>query len=242
MRDWRRNTGASGGFMLEKCVHDLDLYAGLLGCRPMQVASFGGKKTFVPSNKPDQDLPKPDVQGRLYPYEPRFNGAKDAFNSDADIIDYQTAIIQYENGTSLSFHTNLNAPDESRHFKVMGNKAMAQGDFVKNNFQLHDSVTYKCLVDHQQVNQEGTGHYGADAAMVEDLVDHMKNGTPLPVSILDALEAGICAIKIDEARISQTVIDLTMTWEKFDSYKLPEGNSALTTAQLSPTAIRTITP
>ncbi len=38
----------------------------------------------------------------------------DAFHSDGDIIDYQTAILQYETGASLAFHTNLNVPDEHR--------------------------------------------------------------------------------------------------------------------------------
>ena len=28
MRDWRRYGHYSGGFMLEKCCHDLDLYNG----------------------------------------------------------------------------------------------------------------------------------------------------------------------------------------------------------------------
>ncbi len=51
MRDWRRNSRYSGGFMLEKCCHDLDLYQGLVGSRPKRVASFGGRRSFVPENK-----------------------------------------------------------------------------------------------------------------------------------------------------------------------------------------------
>ena len=42
MRDWRRYDRYAGGFLLEKCCHDLDLYNGVMGCRPMRVASFGG--------------------------------------------------------------------------------------------------------------------------------------------------------------------------------------------------------
>ena len=54
MRDWRRRTGYSGGFILEKCCHDIDLYQGLVGSRARRVASFGGRKTFVPENLPSQ--------------------------------------------------------------------------------------------------------------------------------------------------------------------------------------------
>ena len=46
-RDWRRKTKFSGGFLLEKCCHDLDLYAGLVKSRPRRVASFGGNSFFT---------------------------------------------------------------------------------------------------------------------------------------------------------------------------------------------------
>lgn len=49
MRDWRRHSKYSGGFMLEKCCHDLDLYQGLMGSRPKRVASFGGNR-FIEFN------------------------------------------------------------------------------------------------------------------------------------------------------------------------------------------------
>jgi hypothetical protein len=40
------------------------------------------------------------------------------------------------------------------------------------------------------------------------------------VSILDGLEAGLTAIKIDEARASRQVIDMSASWQQFDSYGL----------------------
>ena len=52
MRDWRRMEGNSGGFMLEKCCHDLDIYNMVTGSRPSRVASFGGRKSFVPAHAP----------------------------------------------------------------------------------------------------------------------------------------------------------------------------------------------
>lgn len=55
MRDWRRYGKWSGSFMLEKCCHDLDLYNSVIGARPEKVASFGGRKTFVPENDPRKD-------------------------------------------------------------------------------------------------------------------------------------------------------------------------------------------
>ena len=43
MRNWRRKEKFSGGFMLEKCCHDLDFYNMIVGCRPIKLVSFGGR-------------------------------------------------------------------------------------------------------------------------------------------------------------------------------------------------------
>ena len=53
MRDWRRDSALSGGFMLEKCCHDIDLYQGVVGARPVRVASFGGRsRNTLPERSP----------------------------------------------------------------------------------------------------------------------------------------------------------------------------------------------
>ncbi len=221
MRDWRRYDRNSGGFMLEKCCHDLDLYQGVTGCRPRFVSSFGGRKSFVPENRPDQDhtFPTPKIEGRVDPFTPRWGGGNADFDSDGDIIDYQTALIEYEDGANLCFHTNMYVPDEFRRFAVMGTKGMAEGDFIRNYYRVHDALTSACLIDKPQVvDASRHGHYGADEAMARDLDHYFRNDGHLPVSVLDALEAGLTAIKLDEARRTRSVIDLAETWQQFDSY------------------------
>ena len=56
MRNWRRKEKFSGGFMLEKCCHDIDFYNMIVGCRPKRVASFGGRRSFIPDNKPEENF------------------------------------------------------------------------------------------------------------------------------------------------------------------------------------------
>ncbi|WP_029063022.1 Gfo/Idh/MocA family oxidoreductase [Labrenzia sp. DG1229] len=222
MRDWRRYERNSGGFMLEKCCHDLDLYQGVVGARPRFVSSFGGRKSFVPENRPDQDhsFPAPEIRDRVDPFTPRWGGGNADFDSDGDLIDYQTALIEYEDGANLCFHTNMYVPDEFRRFAVMGTKGMAEGDFIRNFFKVHDALTSKCLVDISELPGEREGHYGADDGMARDLNQYFKMGGGLPVDVLDALEAGLTAIKLDEARRARSVLDLTETWQQFDSYGL----------------------
>jgi len=96
---------------------------------------------------------------------------------------------------------------------------MAEGDFVRNYFRVHNARTGEKEVDTSYGGNAYDGHYGADALMAEEIVKHITMGTPLKVSVVDALEAGLTAIKIDEARKTRQVIDLTETWKKFDAHQ-----------------------
>ena len=79
MRDWRRHSAYSGGFMLEKCCHDLDLYHMITGSRPIRVASFGGRKTFTAENAPNRI--------DMYEQTPSmWQTAANPFLSDGDIV------------------------------------------------------------------------------------------------------------------------------------------------------------
>jgi predicted dehydrogenase len=211
MRDWRRYQRFAGNFILEKCCHDLDLYQGAVGARAVRVASFGGRKSFVPEN---------EVRHNLDVYHRKPSGwmsTEKVFDSDGDIIDYQTSIVEYASVAAMTFHINLNAPDDYRRFCVMGAKGMAEGDFVRNYFRVTDARTGDRLVDKTYTGIENSAHFGADEQMVERVGAHMLRGAPLSVSVVDALEAGLTAIKIDEARRSRTVVDLAETWKQFDS-------------------------
>ena len=133
MRNWRRKEKFSGGFMLEKCCHDIDFYNMIVGCRPKRVASFGGRRSFIPDNKPEENFEE-FSKYNLFGWEAK----EKVFDSDADIVDHQVAIIEYENGATLAFHTNMRVPDEFRRFAVIGTNGMVEGDFVRGFIKAHD--------------------------------------------------------------------------------------------------------
>ena len=224
MRNWRRKTAYSGGFILEKCCHDLDFYSMIVGCRPIKVASFGGRNAFVAAQSPalhgEIDL---DVyqEYNLKGWESK----EQVFDSDADIVDHQVAIIEYENGATLAFHTNMKVPDEFRRFAIIGTKGMVEGDFVRGYLTAHNSHTGKKIFDENfgAAFQQGTkGHYGADQLMLTDINNHFLNHSTnsLPVGVVDCMEAGLVAMKIDESRVKNQIINLRDMWDKLDSYNL----------------------
>jgi hypothetical protein len=59
--------------------------------------------------------------------------------------------------------------------------------------------------------------------MAEDILKHMIDGVPLPVSVTDALEAGLLALSMDEAMRNKSVVDMAPIWQRFDA-ALGKGN------------------
>ena len=216
MRNWRRKEKFSGGFMLEKCCHDIDFYSMIVKSRPTKVASFGGRHSFIPKNQPKdsiQEYTKYNLEG--------WEARKEVFDSDADIVDHQVAIIEYENGATLAFHTNMRVPDEFRRFAVIGTNGMVEGDFVRGYLKAHDQKNNIILDENYGAAfGEIKGHYGADNLMLKDINDHLINSkiSELPVGVIDCMEAGLVAMKIDESRKTGKIIDMKETWKIFDSY------------------------
>ncbi len=218
MRDWRRRDSLAGGFMLEKCCHDLDIYNMITGSRPQRVASFGGRRSFLPEHAPASNAEAEIFHVKKSVWE----STDDPFRSDADIIDFQTAILAYESGASLAFHTNLNVPDEHRRFCIMGSHGMAEGDFVRGFLKV-TARDGRRLADHDYTQGSAAmgAHYGADAMMCGDIARYLRGEiVSLPVSILDAMEAGIAAMALDRARTTGRVVDLTDTWSTLDAVGL----------------------
>lgn len=219
MRDWRRMVQWSGGFMLEKCCHDIDIYNMVTRSRPTKVASFGGRKSFVPEFAPTSNTEN-EIMHRK---ESVWESVPDAFHSDGDIIDYQTAILHYETGASLAFHTNLNVPDEHRRFCVMGTLGMAEGDFVRGYLKA-TARDGEIIADYDYTKGDPaqmSAHYGADHKMVSDIADFLRGETQsLPVGVVDALEAGLVAMALDQARIKGGIADMSETWAEFDNWNL----------------------
>jgi len=105
----------------------------------------------------------------------------------------------------------------------MGALGMIEADFVRGYVKA-TARDGSVIADHDYTKMEGaraSAHYGADHMMVDDIAAFLRGETDhLPVGVVDALEAGLVAMALDEARIKGTAVDLTATWKEFDSYDL----------------------
>ena len=57
--------------------------------------------------------------------------------------------------------------------------------------------------------------------MCADIAAYLRGqSATLPVSVLDAMEAGVAALALDLAREEGRIVDLTETWAALDTYGL----------------------
>lgn len=212
--NWRKSWELSGGHVLEKCCHDIDLANWFIGSLPVRAASFGGQDVFTRENAKLAEDIGPNAEGL-----PAYRGWKtlvievtDPFFGDADIFDNQVAILEYANGVRATFHTNCNAGIPERRMLFVGARAALRGDLVAGKLELGrigwDS-SMETLID-----DPTDGHGGGDKIMGEKLSRTLLEGEPPYASVKEGLYSAITAFAIDQSVRENRIVDVRPLWNR----------------------------
>ena len=208
-RNWRRHDKYSGGHLLEKCCHDIDLLQAILGGRVLKAASFGGRSIFTPAN-----AAQATTDSRYRTWRGGWEGTNESpFTVDGDVLDHQVFIAEMEGGARLTFHAN-NHSTSQRRWRLCGTKGVWDSDFATGHTRTQDAFGEAVEV---VPSTAGGGHYGSDEAMAKDLAATWLEGKPFPVPTRAAIEAGLAAMGIDQARREGRIFDLAPWWQKLDA-------------------------
>jgi predicted dehydrogenase len=207
-RNWRRKEEWGGSFLLDKVCHDFDIFARIAGSRAARVASFGGRRIFEPANA-SHDAAYAFIDGG-------WGGANDAFHSDMDVSDHQTALVEYANGVRLAFHANSHVSLTERRWYIAGTEATMIADLVRNRLMFRRAHDRRKPERIDYGGRTADAHNGADQAMARDLREALEGRARFPVTPLESMEAGLTVMAIDRAMRERTVIDCTAMWEALD--------------------------
>lgn len=215
-RNWRRKEEWGGSYFLDKVCHDFDIFARLAGTRATRVASFGGKRIFHSGRK---DVPRAysDGQAAYALRDAGWAGANDAFHSDMDVADHQTAIVEYASGLQLSFHSNSHVSLGERRWYIAGTQGTLIADLVRNKLMVRSAMDKRKPERIDYANRTDDNHNGADQAMATDLLASLEGRAIFPVTPYDSLEAGLTVMAIDRAMRERVMIDCTQMWEDYDA-------------------------
>ena len=190
---WRRHTAMSGGTMMEKCSHDMDLINYFAGGRPIAVNSFGGSLLFRPNpNLPRKCADCKVKESCLYYKEPPFSeAAGDAtlqkslndsmyeciYNIDKDVADNQVVSILYSNGVIANFTLAFNCRGTrgGRNIHIIGTKGRVWGNIDENQIGVCDTLSGQTQIIDIPVTEKG--HNGGDRKHAMTLLEMMKDRT-----------------------------------------------------------------
>lgn len=213
MKGWRRFKEISGGHIVEKCCHDIDLANWFTGSIAENVASFGGLNFFKAENAGLVDEIGPDANGQKAYSEWQHVTTQDTcpFNSKKTIIDNQVAIIEYRNGIRAAFHANLNAGLEKRGFYICGTRGTLETEWYSGKILLKKIGHGSVIEDFSSPTVFG-GHGGADEIIMESLYETMNSGKKPLCGGLEGLLSTVTAVAIQKSMEKKEIVNLNDMW------------------------------
>ena len=215
-RNWRRREAWGGSFMLDKVCHDFDIFGRLAGSRAARVASFGGRRIF----HAERGEPRRTYEDGSPAYALRdagWSAANDAFQSDMDLADHQTALVEYAGGLTVAFHSNSHVSLQERRWYIAGTDGTLIADLVRNKLMIRPALDRRKPERIDYANRTADSHNGADQAMAVDLLDALEGRKAFPVTPFDSLEAGLTVMAIDQAMAQGQVVDCAPMWAQYDT-------------------------
>ncbi|HEY0106603.1 MAG TPA: Gfo/Idh/MocA family oxidoreductase [Rhizomicrobium sp.] len=215
-RNWRRKQEWGGSYFLDKVCHDFDIFGRLARARAARVASFGGRRIFHAGR---DNVPRTYSDGApAYAVgDAGWAGANDAFHADMDVTDHQTALVEYENGFQLAFHSNTHVALGERRWYVAGTEGTLLADLVRNTLMVRRAMSKDKPERLDFATRTADNHNGADQAMARDLRATLETGAVFPVTPYESMEAGLTVMAIDRAMAERGVVDCAPLWADYDA-------------------------
>lgn len=224
MRRWHRRAARSGGLMVHKGCHDLDLACWLLDETPRAVASFGGAELFARrapapfcSMCPERVVCPYVDRGAYEARTPAQAADPTAFGLDVcvfgaghDIVDNQVVAFELAGGARGAFSLGMQNPLGSRRtITLAGDRGRLEGVFDDGNFQVVTRDGGPPWVWSDKGVPAG-GHKGGDAGAVRTFLDACAGrGPPGVTDAADALRGLAFALAAEAARREDRVVEVS---------------------------------
>ena len=236
--DWG-SSEKSSPMLLAKCCHDTDLILFLSGRSACSVSSIGSlghfKRENAPKGSPDRCIhgcpaadtcPYNAVTGyQQYEHFCRMAVEKEGFSSfeeamregrygrcaykcENDVVDRQLVSLLLEDGVTASLVMTAFSKDGGRETSLFGSHGelcgrMEDGVITHRDFATNNVTTY-------QVNNNLSGHMGADDNMIKALIAMTRTKVKSISDISVSVESHLICHLAEEARHSQCVLPVSL--------------------------------
>jgi predicted dehydrogenase len=224
MRRWHAHSSQSGGLIVHKGCHDLDIICWLLDARPRTVSSFGGVDTFVgppPAqfcSQCDRRATCPYVDTALHERRTAAETANPTaydldrcvFRTDKDIVDNQVVSFVLDTGTRGTFYLAMQGPIRSeRRITLVGDRARLDGIFEDGSFRVTFTDPERPPFVWSAEGRSRGGHGGGDRVTMLEFLNACVGRAPAPVTdAQEAIRGLIFALAAERARLEEVVVRL----------------------------------
>lgn len=223
MRRWHRRSAHSGGLMVHKGCHDLDLICWLLDTRPTRVASFGGARIFArpppapfcsacPERPhcPYQDTGAYEARTPAEAADPTAFGLDACvFTPEPEIVDNQVVAFELASGARGSFSLAMRNPHGSeRTLSVLGENGRLDGNFDQGKFEVatNDGAARRRW---SAKGASRSGHGGADEGALRAFLEAcLGRVAPQPMTPDDALRGLVFALAAEDSRRRSVAVEV----------------------------------
>lgn len=210
---WMRDDSLTGGLWLQKATHDFDYLSFMLGKLPQRLVAVESKNVFtgdMPAGLYCLDCPKqdscPESQKNLFYMQgilDDMHKAEDwwqgrwqcSFAVDTGNHDSATAILQYADGSHLTYTQNFYARRSAakRGARFIGYKGTLEFDYYTGEVVVTHHQTPR--VERHALDQFGGGHHGGDTELLHDFLAIIFGIGTSRATLLDGLiSAQLCLL------------------------------------------------
>lgn len=213
-QNWRRHRDKSGGHVIEKCVHIIDLVNWYNDCLPKSAFAIGGINNWTMKNKKDgEELKKNHNDPGLFQKYATYETVEPYDDTDRDIEDTIGIVFAYKNGCVVNFSATSYSPNSTRRFDIIGTlgkieawweSSTAQIKIIKKGFGRKSTrgvpAEYKCI-EYADIGCHGNG----DNYIVDSLAAMVEHGVPMKPSFDEAINASEISIGLEDCIRSAVV-------------------------------------
>ena len=224
LRRWHADAARSGGLIVHKSCHDLDLVCWLLDTRPGLVGSLGGSSTFkrpppapfcsqcaVRDECPYVDTGLHEHRTEAERADPSAFGLdRCVFRLDESIVDNQVVSFELENGTRGTYYLAMQGPNRSeRRITLIGDAARLDGVFEDGRFVVTYTDPERERLVWTTKGRKLGGHGGGDMATITSFLNACVGRSPAPIkTVQDALSGLVFAASAERSRLSHQMVTL----------------------------------
>lgn len=217
---WRRFDHLTGGFIVEKCCHDLDILNWLTGAKAERVFSVA-RRTHLTARPANQRHPRFEPGAPRHatldygdsPLRRTFRRIDDdsLYDAASDAPDHQLVTIEFDNGILSTFTVCLAQPHNNRRLRIYGANGALEGDIDRALIAVEkpgDDGSASTRREYAITGGEG-GHHGADAVIGEVFWrGALGEPTTIKAGIREGIEAVLVGLAAEESKRTGLPVDV----------------------------------